>query len=342
MSNLPFAGLVLACADSIKNYIIHPLCGVIFQTISIDTIHNKLLRYGIFNYIRKKASTGTVEINQDGKEMIYTGVIYTWRPLIIFNIPSSHSNDPMVSLNNVDTITIHVERVYATMEDFLAVLRMESYLYRNKYIDVYSFDPTLPQKWELMNKLQKQSIKLYLPTDLLIQVERICKQKFGKYSLLIHGDPGVGKTTLIKYLATYLNKDIYTIDASLFFGGMLDVERNNVRSNTICLKRCEHNIILLEDIDRFFKSIYEIRESPDISKFLNFLDGVTTPTNIIFIMTANNIDDIPKVVRRDGRVHQVLKLPLLTAEVIKQISSDVSIEKYIDKPLATLLLDKKK
>lgn len=272
----------------------------VFNKIIINTQDNKLLKYGVYKYLRQHKPNSAIRVLDNGYEFLYTGYICCRAPFILFHIDKVQGDDNPFS--KVEVITIYT---LINTDDLIRYLRTMGADYSSKFIDVYTYDPCLPHKWEYMNRLYR-GIRAPSDLDVLKYVDHLAMYPpTFRHSILLHGAPGTGKTTLIKYLATALNKDLYTIDASLFFGSSVVGDGGAPRTGNIPLYSCKECIIILEDIDRFF-DVYVDRL--DLGKILNFLDGVTTPSNIIFILTANNINSIPEVVRRDGRVNKIIEM----------------------------------
>lgn len=141
-------------------------------------------------------------------------------------------------------------------------------------------------------------------------------QKYGlrfKTGIAFYGETGTGKSSLASAIASYLGYSIYSLNLhgmnsdSDFLWRIGEVEKNSV--------------ILLEDFDCV--GVTENRETPkgnkmqsspvmmhygrgegemvSLSCFLNVLDGLNTPENVVFIATTNHIDKIDPAILRSGR-----------------------------------------
>jgi AAA+ superfamily predicted ATPase len=113
------------------------------------------------------------------------------------------------------------------------------------------------------------------------------KEKFIKYNLnpkrgiILHGHPGCGKTSLIYLLIEEIKK---RNGLSIYF----DVPENWVEIAKLIRKVEKERPLLciIEDIDLV---IAKHGEEP----FLNFLDGLNSINNVVYVATTNNIEKIP-------------------------------------------------
>lgn len=114
--------------------------------------------------------------------------------------------------------------------------------------------------------------------------------------ILLHGDPGSGKSSTAAAIANEMNMDVYIISLSSI-------------SDDDALGECfsmvpENSILILEDID----VAHAVRDRDDdesgvtMSGMLNVLDGFQSPEGVITIMTTNRLDVLDPAIIRPGRV----------------------------------------
>jgi DNA polymerase III delta prime subunit len=124
--------------------------------------------------------------------------------------------------------------------------------------------------------------------------------------ILLHGDPGSGKSSTALAIANELKMNVYLISLS----SLLNDEALND-----CFQAIPPNsIIILEDID--IASAVKERDDDDsqgvtMSGMLNVLDGFQSPPGVITIMTTNRLDVLDPAIRRPGRVDLLEELNCL-------------------------------
>jgi GTPase SAR1 family protein len=131
------------------------------------------------------------------------------------------------------------------------------------------------------------------------------KHKFEKYNLnpkrgiILHGTPGCGKSSLLYLLIEELKKQN---GISILF----DSPQNWVEIAKLVRKVEKHRPILciIEDIDLIIQKHGE-------EDFLNFLDGLNSIDNIVYVATTNNLKSIPDRIRnrpsRFDKVYEIVK-----------------------------------
>lgn len=138
-----------------------------------------------------------------------------------------------------------------------------------------------------------------------------------KRGYFIYGEPGTGKTTLIKTIANVYKLPIFIMD--------LKIIDNNASLLKLChdvsnyIETGQKHILLFEDYDRCTVGSYD----NDITTncFLNILDGVDEFHGRITILTANNTDVIfnNKALIRPGRIDKLICIEQCTPLQIEKI-----------------------
>ncbi len=264
------------------------------------------------------------------------------------------------------------------LEDFIKLCTDEHKLYKlsldhkQKYYFLYDvFDKTLDKC--IFFKFEQNSSKriehLAIPEldsimndiDYFINNEEEYKNKGypWKHGLLLHGEPGTGKTSFIKALSNYTDRHIISIPLSRTKTNhelMMAMYRLQIGLATIPFTK---RIIIFEDIDCMCPDLVKSRELKEdetkllkefnkmidndgdddvdnkidsksssnnddtltLSFFLNLLDGIVEYHGGMIIMTTNRIDFLDPALIRPGRIDTIINLTLCTSNSIKLMLS---------------------
>jgi hypothetical protein len=135
-----------------------------------------------------------------------------------------------------------------------------------------------------------------------------------KLSLMLAGEPGTGKTSLAKALASHYGKRLCTINLSSASDSSLEAAVDTMPNDSI---------LLLEDIDCSCTAFSSREHKQDeeakflsLSGVLNILDGIKTPDGLIVIMTTNYPERLDPAILRKGRTDHYFFIQPLWAEAI--------------------------
>lgn len=141
-----------------------------------------------------------------------------------------------------------------------------------------------------------------------------------KRGYLLYGEPGTGKTSLIKSIASHYCMDIYLINMS---------EIKDEKDLTLLFqgtRSCQgYHILCFEDIDRC-KFLYKGRwgdmgDNDKVRTFINEIDGIVEIPKRLTFFTANNkkiLDDWPALIR-PGRIDKAIKLSYCDADQVNRL-----------------------
>lgn len=161
-------------------------------------------------------------------------------------------------------------------------------------------------------------------------IKRLNSQR-DKGIVLLHGEPGTGKTTYIKYITTLID------DKEIIFVPPMMAESLTDPSIIPFLMEHKNSVLIIEDAERVLAS----REgsgvvSQSTSNLLNLTDGILGDClNIQIVATFNTKrDNIDEAFMRKGRLIAEHKFNKLSVEnsnrLLKQLGKDVTV----DEPMA--------
>lgn len=130
-----------------------------------------------------------------------------------------------------------------------------------------------------------------------------------KMNILLHGSPGVGKTSLIHAIGSLCNADIcmLNINEDLKENDMIDAFRSVHENDKL-------SIVVLEDIDCIFsdRKTYDTHKNHiTLNGLLNCLDGFNNQEGLILILTTNFPDKLDDALLRSGRIDMQIELTYL-------------------------------
>ncbi len=177
-----------------------------------------------------------------------------------------------------------------------------------------------------LNKIEKSIDTLHLRQNdievLLQTLERFKNNKeifrtYGipyKMNILLHGEPGTGKTSTIQAIASFMQRNIYYLD-------LKQCETNDdiqMLFDHVFKEMIQPGIIILEEIDKMTPVVLKnhtfntehistndlinsVKKGVTLEFLLNILQGLLTHDNTMVIATTNHLDAIEPAFYRVGR-----------------------------------------
>lgn len=143
------------------------------------------------------------------------------------------------------------------------------------------------------------------------------------FGILLHGPAGTGKSSIIQAII-----NIWDVDNIVYIksGDMARAfsDPDSWYASGFSGKKGSPSVIISEDIDvSSFTSIRkkdkdgndEIETNP-LGKVINFIDGVNSPTNVIYIFTTNHLDQLDPALVRPGRIDLCLEIDYVCNETM--------------------------
>ena len=139
------------------------------------------------------------------------------------------------------------------------------------------------------------------------------------------GQPGNGKTSLIKAIASEFDKPIHMLD-------MGDMKNKDLVSAFSDVKN--GGILVIEDIDSYVDGRKK-KKHFDFSTLLNCMDGMYSKSGIITIITTNKRECLDEALMRPGRIDYILEINNPSKKVVENYISlfyerRILLDKYRD------------
>ncbi|MCE4224732.1 AAA family ATPase [Methylobacterium sp. C25] len=137
-----------------------------------------------------------------------------------------------------------------------------------------------------------------------------------KLVILLHGEPGTGKSSLIQAIASHFNRDLYCVDRLVALGPEIG--------------RFKNGILAIEDIDTLGSLKREAGETAPVPGtigdakallhgVLNTLDGLATPHGLITIITTNHVAALDPAMVRPCRIDLKLEVSALDYDAFAEM-----------------------
>jgi hypothetical protein len=161
--------------------------------------------------------------------------------------------------------------------------------------------------------------------DALIQ-ERLAKEN-NKGIVLLHGLPGTGKTTYLRYLIGNLKKKVMFVSPGVA-GNLMNPEFIDLLLDN------PNSVLVIEDAENIIKDRRYSSES-SVSNLLNISDGLLSDClNVQIICTFNSeLGLVDNALLRKGRLIARYEFGKLSVDKAKRLSSHLGLTTVINKPM---------
>lgn len=133
-----------------------------------------------------------------------------------------------------------------------------------------------------------------------------------KWTLLLQGKPGIGKTTFCYDIASQLSDQVLILSGDY-------LQRMTQHTWRYIQQTVQPEILICNDIDRL----------PSVDTILPYLEDRNVEADLI-LMTTNYVDNLPPAVRRPGRVDHILRIQPPSKgtrnTIIKNLANEMGVE----------------
>lgn len=189
-------------------------------------------------------------------------------------------------------------------------------------LSILSFDQNLIEIEPIyMEDLDTENFDLYYSNDTMSNVNKLIKniKKHDKGNgglSIFYGENGTGKTSIIKYLASKMDRNVIFIP-----NNMIEHSINNPEFRTI-MKQYKKSIVILDDCELLFDN-YQTRSNIFINNLLQITDGFLSDLmdiNFITIFNTNKLEDINNSLINSNNLVDIIKFNYLSKKESNELS----------------------
>lgn len=165
----------------------------------------------------------------------------------------------------------------------------------------------------------------FIPTDELIR--KRLNQKNDKGIVLLHGLPGTGKTTYLRYLVGKVKKRVLFLSPNIA-GSLVDPEFIDLLVDN------PNSVVIIEDAENIIMDRRSNANS-SVSNLLNISDGLIADfLNVQLICTFNNsLTLVDNALMRKGRLIAKYEFGKLSVEKSQRLSNHLGFKNTISRPM---------
>jgi transitional endoplasmic reticulum ATPase len=132
--------------------------------------------------------------------------------------------------------------------------------------------------------------------------------------IIVSGDPGSGKTLLVRALATETGFSFITVDSAALFSKWVGESEKALRQVFVKAKQASPCILFFDELDTIFPRRGSVQDAGGrerlIGQFLSELDGLDRFSEVVVIGATNRVDLVEPALLNPGRFGLVIDLPV--------------------------------
>ena len=365
----PLSGLVdeniTDITTTIGSFLIRKIRGKFQRSISF-TVGNKFndkwmeeALYGILYKYNKITKSSRLELANESKDS--TGLYYklsngthslkyrNYNILLCIQTTSTTS----ITGSRVMPVTTYTVITYNLDLEFVKLFEKDMVAHRNSLLKIKSDSPTLNvytdyhesdgwTYWEKILTINKRKLKtIYLPYEqkkLLVDTINNFYASKKEYvergipwnlKILLYGEPGTGKTSIVKMIASEWNCNLYECTGGKggkFIPNAISDDSEDVNYPVFSISDIDKYPFLINEpkVDMNGENAKDEKMNYKLSfgAMINALDGVTSGEGRIIVMTTNHIEAFSEAFLRPGRIDLMMEIKPVAEEEFRKYVFD--------------------
>lgn len=263
---------------------------------------------------------------------------------------------------NCDILGKNRDKYFQSMKDYLLPNKKENIIKFTAGVSIDDLDSVLIDKVTDKKIFGSHVVEIERIIDGFLKKKDIY-DRFGKkfkLNILLYGNPGTGKTSIIKYIANKFKfEKVHYLDKMFARNDDSCIIYNTKNIIEWYEKTGKPSLLIIEDIDKSVLKIGGDNEENEnkpkkivgmdgyirnavhgsltgsgevLNNLMQFLDSNTSPNGAITIITTNNKQYLPEPLIRPGRLDYMIEIGNISSEdakeMVKYYGSDIEIEDH--------------
>ena len=263
---------------------------------------------------------------------------------------------------NCDILGKNRDKYFQSMKNYLLPNRKENIIKFTAGVSIDDLDSILIDKVTDKKIFGSHVVQIERIIDGFLKKKDIY-DRFGKkfkLNILLYGNPGTGKTSIIKYIANKFKfEKVHYLDKMFARNDDSCIIYNTKNIIEWYEKTGKPSLLIIEDIDKSVLKIGGDNEENEnkpkkivgmdgyvrnavhgsltgsgevLNNLMQFLDSNTSPNGAITIITTNNKQYLPEPLIRPGRLDYMIEIGNISSEdakeMVKYYGSDIEIEDH--------------
>lgn len=261
---------------------------------------------------------------------------------------------PASTAGRVFNVRMYTIITYDLDPNFVTLFEKDMLRHRNTLLKIRSDSPTINvykdlhesdgcTYWEKISTITKRRMNtIYLPMEQKkIIVDTIntffASRKFYQdhgipwnLKILFYGEPGTGKSSLVKMIASEWNRNIYECTGGKngkFIPNAITDSSESIISPIFSISDIDKYPSLINepevDINKEGTKEDDLNYKQTFNNMINALDGILSGEGRIIIMTTNHIEKFSETITRPGRIDLKMKITYVCPEVFRKYAWDM-------------------